>query len=77
MFKENVIRNRKVHRQNKAFYLSVIVSNNYPGIRGKIGYGIQMKIFLLECYFRNGVNKQPIKRLCIVSIIIIETFVLV
>jgi hypothetical protein len=32
----------------------------------KMGFTIEEKAFLLECYFRNGVNRQPIKRHSIV-----------
>jgi hypothetical protein len=42
---------------------TVIVSNNYPRISGKIGFTIEEKPILLEYYLRNGVNRQPIKRL--------------
>jgi hypothetical protein len=32
-------------------------------------FTIEEEAFLLECYSRNGVNRQLIKRLCIASII--------
>jgi hypothetical protein len=44
---------------------TVIVSNNFPRISGKMRLTIEEKAFSL----RNGVNGQPIKRLCIASII--------
>jgi hypothetical protein len=44
---------------------TIILSNNYPKISGKIGFTIEEKAFLLERYFQNRVNRQPIKRLCI------------
>jgi hypothetical protein len=47
---------------------TVIVNNNYPRISGKMGFTIEEKAFLLECYFRNVVNRQSKKRPCIVSI---------
>jgi hypothetical protein len=34
---------------------------------------IEENAFLLEYYFRNGVNRQPIKRVCIASIIMRTT----
>jgi hypothetical protein len=34
-----------------------VVSNNYR----RISDTIEDKAFLLECYFQNGVNRQPIK----------------
>jgi hypothetical protein len=41
----------------------------FSKISGKMRFTIEEKAFLLGCYFRNGVNRQPIKRLCIASII--------
>jgi hypothetical protein len=37
--------------------LTVIVNNNYPRISGKMGFTIEEKAFLLECYFRNVHSK--------------------
>jgi hypothetical protein len=48
---------------------TIILSKNYPKISGKIGFTIEEKAFLLERYFQNRVNRQPIERLCIASII--------
>jgi hypothetical protein len=31
---------------------------------------VKQEAFLLECYFRNAVNREPIKRPCIASIIL-------
>jgi hypothetical protein len=33
-----------------------------------MGFTIEEKVFLLDCYCRNGVNRQSKKRPCIVSI---------
>jgi hypothetical protein len=55
-------------RQNLETFIA-IVSNNYLRISGKmVKPTIEEKAFLLEYYFRNGVNRQPIK-LCIASTI--------
>jgi hypothetical protein len=35
-----------------------------------MGFTIEEKAFLLVCYFRNGVSRQPIKRPYIASIIL-------
>jgi hypothetical protein len=37
---------------------AVIVSQNYPRISGKMGFTIEEKAFLLECYFRNGEKQE-------------------
>jgi hypothetical protein len=52
---------------------AVILSNNYPRISRKMYFIIEENAFLLEYYFRNGVNRQPIKRVCIASIIMRTT----